>query len=105
VRRLYAREATPSMLADCTERLHLSEAEACLGVRVPSEEATPYGAVGSRGPRPRETQRPPASKWIKDGTWSAPAPGESAPLAPGVTPPAAGRSRPRRRPPPTRCGG
>jgi len=31
-RRLYAREATPSMFAYCTERLHLSEAEACLRI-------------------------------------------------------------------------
>jgi hypothetical protein len=32
VRRLYAREATPSMFVYCTERLHLSEAEACLRI-------------------------------------------------------------------------
>ena len=31
-RRLYAREATPSMFVYCTERLHLSEAEACLRI-------------------------------------------------------------------------
>ena len=31
-RRLYAREATPSLFAYCTERLHLSEAEACLRI-------------------------------------------------------------------------
>jgi hypothetical protein len=33
-RRLYAREATPSMFAYCTERLHLSEPEAILRIRV-----------------------------------------------------------------------
>ena len=31
-RRLYAREASPSMFAYCTERLHLSEAEAYLRI-------------------------------------------------------------------------
>jgi hypothetical protein len=31
-RRLYAREATPSMFVYCTERLHLSEGEACLRI-------------------------------------------------------------------------
>jgi hypothetical protein len=31
-RRLYVREATPSMFVYCTERLHLSEAEACLRI-------------------------------------------------------------------------
>jgi hypothetical protein len=31
-RRLYAREATPSMFVYCVERLHLSEAEACLRI-------------------------------------------------------------------------
>jgi hypothetical protein len=33
-RRLYAREAAPSMFAYCTERLHLSEAEAYLRITV-----------------------------------------------------------------------
>ncbi len=33
-RRLYAREGTPSMFAYCTERLHLSEAETWLRIRV-----------------------------------------------------------------------
>lgn len=33
-RRLYAREASPSMFAYCTERLHLSEPEAALRIRV-----------------------------------------------------------------------
>ena len=33
-RRLYAREATPSMFAYCTEVLHLSEAEAYLRIAV-----------------------------------------------------------------------
>jgi hypothetical protein len=31
-RRLYLREATPSMFVYCTERLHLSETEACLRI-------------------------------------------------------------------------
>src|SRR5512144_1043188 len=31
-RRLYVRQATPSMFVYCTERLHLSEAEACLRI-------------------------------------------------------------------------
>ena len=33
-RRLYAREATSSMFAYCTERLHLSEGEAYLRIQV-----------------------------------------------------------------------
>ena len=39
-RRLYAREATPSMFAYCTDLLHLSEAEAYFGSRWPGPRAS-----------------------------------------------------------------
>jgi hypothetical protein len=39
-RRLYLREAAPSMFVYCLERLHLSEAEACLRIAAAAPRAS-----------------------------------------------------------------